>query len=159
MGSFDFEKIMGNELFNKLTDVIIYQKSKNSVCLFEQYTITRNDSNQYIVNKHFVLDMLSFSSLKHAVCWCIYDKRNKIVDCSRIHELDRRYCSVNIAIDIHRLQSDKYTKSKSYDLLDISNNKLQEDHLLLSQINNELSRYIDESKRWQLKRFTTIGDK
>jgi hypothetical protein len=156
--TFDFERVLGQQLLNQLSDLVIYRQSKDSVCLFDQYTVERVGTG-YQVSKMGVIDTVMFTSLKHAVCWCIYDKRNKIYDCSRIHELDRRYSSVNVDINIHTSQCEKYRKSKMYDLLDISLTKLSHDQQLLNQINHQLSRYLIESKRWQLNRFGVTGDK
>jgi hypothetical protein len=88
--------------------------------------------------------------LKHAVTWCTYDKRNRIMESKRILDLDHQLTSLDSAIAIHQNLT-KRTKNTEDKLIYLA--KMGEEKVRRSRICKELEQYVVESKLWQAKRF------
>ena len=90
------EKLMKTDLVGQLEDVIIFQNSDNSYELFNMYHITKNNNNEYIVKMHTTFTTHNFNTLKHAVAWCTFDKRNMLYESKknewtqRLHTLEEQ---------------------------------------------------------------------
>ena len=146
------EKLMKTEFVGKLEDVIIFQNPDNSYELFNTYHINKNDTNEYIVKMHTTFTTHNFNTLKHAVAWCTFDKRNLIYQCKRILTLDNLLAGTEVDISLHT-QMFKNAKNTEDRLIFLS--KLSEDKLKKRQITDELYTYINDSKKWQTRRFNS----
>ena len=95
------EKLMQTEFVGQLEDVIIFQNPDNSYELFNTYHINKNDTNEYIVKMHTTFTCHNFNTLKHAVAWCTFDKRNLIYQSNRILKLDNLLAGLEVDISLH----------------------------------------------------------
>ena len=154
---------MMNDIFTKLKKVIPEETIKNladlSVCrdqdgsyhLFDKYVIKRVNDEYQVTVKSFDTTKI-FYTLKHAVAWCTFDKRNRIVDSERIYDLDKKVAGLESIIQGHQ----KLIKSaKNMDDKLIYLAKLGEEKMKKRQLYSELGRYIATSKFWQNNRFDT----
>ena len=146
------EKLMQTEFVGQLEDVIIFQNTDNSYELFNTYHINKNNTNEYIVKMHTTFTSHNFNTLKHAVAWCTFDKRNLIYQSNRILKLDNLLAGLEVDISLH---TKMFKNAKNSDDRLIFLSKLSEDKLKKRQITDELYTYINDSKKWQTKRFDT----
>jgi len=144
------EKLMQTEILGELEDVIIFQNLDGSYELFNTYTISKNKQNEYIVTMHTTHTECSFYSLKHAVAWCTFDKRNMIYQSTRILQLDNLLAGLEVDISLHS-KIFKNTKNSDDKLIFLA--KLNEDRMKKKQFTDEIYTYINDSKKWQTKRF------
>jgi len=146
------EKLMQTEFVGQLEDVIIFQNPDNSYELFNTYHINRNINDEYIVKMHTTFTTHNFNTLKHAVAWCTFDKRNMLYQSNRILKLDNLLAGLEVDISLHTkmFKNAKITEDR---LIFLS--KLSEDKLKKRQITDELYTYINDSKKWQTNRFNT----
>ena len=146
------EKLMKTDFVGQLEDVIIFQNPDNSYELFNTYHINKNDNNEYVVKMHTTFTSHNFNTLKHAVAWCTFDKRNLLYQSNRILKLDSLLAGLEVDISLH---TKLFKKAKTSDDRLIFLSKLSEDKLKKRQITEELYTYINDSKRWQNNRFNT----
>ena len=146
------EKLMKTDFVGQLEDVIIFQNPDNSYELFNAYHINKNDNNEYVVKMHTTFTSHNFNTLKHAVAWCTFDKRNLLYQSNRILKLDSLLAGLEVDISLH---TKLFKKAKNTDDRLIFLSKLSEDKLKKRQITEELYTYINDSKRWQINRFNT----
>ena len=145
------KKVIPQEAINNLADLSIFRDQDGSYHLFDKYVIRRSN-DEYEVTMYSVDTKKIFYTLKHAVAWCTYDKRNKIVDSNRIYELDKIVAGLESTIQGHQ----KLIKSaKNMDDKLIYLAKLGEEKMKKRQLYNELGHYIAISKTWQTNRFNT----
>jgi hypothetical protein len=136
------------DLKNKISDLLVIKNDDGTYFLFGSYYIVRQDVNNYVV---FTQDQqASFSSLKNAVTYCVFDKNRKYKEVKRIQELDDLIGGLDAQIEQH---SRIVSKSDS-DVKDIMLAKLYENRLKKKQASEELTEYINLSKYWQTKKFT-----
>jgi hypothetical protein len=134
-----------------LKELTIYQEPDGSYRLFDAYTIRRlNESYEVEIDR--IAGITKFNTLKNAVTWCTFYKKNNIYETNRILELDRKLAGVETAILVHQnlVKSAKNVDDKLTYLA-----KLIEEKMQRKMLNDELSGYIESSKIWQLKRFNT----
>jgi hypothetical protein len=146
------EKLMKTDFVGQLEDVIIFQNTDSSYELFNTYHINKNDNNEYVVKMHTTFTSHNFNTLKHAVAWCTFDKRNLLYQSNRILKLDSLLAGLEVDISLH---TKLFKKAKNADDRLIFLSKLSEDKLKKRQITDELYIYINDSKRWQTNRFNT----
>lgn len=146
------EKLMKTDFVEQLEDVIIFQNPDNSYELFNTYHINKSDNNEYVVKMHTTFTTYNFNALKHAVAWCTFDKRNMIYQSNRILKLDSLLAGLEVDISLH---TKLFKNSKNSDDRLIFLSKLSEDKLKKRLITDELYTYINDSKRWQNRRFNT----
>jgi len=145
------KKIIPEETINKLADLSVCRDQAGSYHLFDKYVIKRI-KDEYIVTVNSFDTSKTFYTLKHAVAWCTYDKRNKIVDSNRIYDLDKKVAGLESTIQGHQ----KLIKSaKNMDDKLIYLAKLGEEKMRKRQLYEELGHYIAISKSWQTNRFNT----
>jgi hypothetical protein len=144
------EKLMNTELLGGLEDVIIFQNPNGSYELFNTYIISKNKKNEYIVTMHTTHTTHCFYTLKHAVAWCTFDKRNLLYQSSRILQLDNLLAGLEVDISLH---TKIFKNSKNSDDKLIFLAKLNQDKMRKKQFTDELYVYINDSKKWQTKRF------
>ena len=95
------EKLMKTDFVGQLEDVIIFQNTDSSYELFNTYHINKNNTNEYIVKMHTTFTTHNFNTLKHAVAWCTFDKRNMIYQSNRILKLDNLLAGIEVDISLH----------------------------------------------------------
>lgn len=144
------EKLMKSDFLGDLEDVIIFQNTDGSYELFNTYRIAKNVKNEYVVTMLTTFTTYQFYTLQHAVAWCTYDKRNLIYQSERIIQLDNLLAGLDVDILLHT-KIFKNTKNPEDRLIFLA--KLSEDKLKKKLITDELYTYINDSKRWQIKRF------
>lgn len=145
-------KLMKPNFIGELEDVIIFQNTDGSYELFNMYHITKNEHNEYIVTMHTTFTTHNFNTLKHAVAWCTFDKRNMFYQANRILKLDNLLAGLEVDISLH---TKIFKNAKDTDNRLIVLSKLSEDKLKKRQYTDELYTYINDSKKWQTKRFDT----
>ena len=146
------EKLMKTEFVGQLEDVIIFQNIDNSYELFNMYHINKNHNNEYIVKMRTTFTTHNFNTLKHAVAWCTFDKRNMFYQSTRILKLDNLLAGLEVDISLH---TKMFKNAKNTDDRLIFLSKLSEDKLKKRRITDELYTYINDSKRWQTNRFNS----
>lgn len=144
------EKIFTIDLIKTIQDIGILQAPDGSYALFGSYYIHRNGEKDYLLTVSDKYTEHKFYSLKNAVAWCIYDKRNKIVESKRILQLDQKLMAIDSSINLHR-QLMKSVKDQEQKLIYFS--KLTDEKMKRLQIARELGNYLSESKLWQERRF------
>jgi hypothetical protein len=144
------EKLMKSDFLEGLEDVIIFQNPDGSYELFNTYYINKTVKNEYVVTMSTTFTTHSFNELKHAVAWCTFDKRNMLYQADRILKLDNLLAGLEVDISLHT-KIFKNTKNSDDKLIFLA--KLSEDKLKKKVITDELYMYINDSKRWQTKRF------
>jgi hypothetical protein len=146
-----FKKVIPEETINNLVDLSVFRDTDGSYHLFDKYVI-RRVKDEYIVSVNSFDTNKTFYTLKHAVAWCTYDKRNKIVDSNRIYDLDKKVAGLESIIQGHQ-KLIKSTKNMDDKLIYLA--KLGEEKMKKRQLYDELGRYIATSKSWQNNRFNT----
>jgi hypothetical protein len=145
------KKVIPKETINNLADLSVFRDQDGSYHLFDKYII-RRVSDEYEVTVNSFDTNKTFYTLKHAVAWCTFDKRNMIVDSNRIYDFDKKVAGLESTIQGHQ----KLIKSaKNMDDKLIYLAKLGEEKMRKRQLYDELGRYIDTSKSWQTTRFNT----
>lgn len=135
------------DLKTKIKDLLVIKNDDGTYHLFGKYQIERTGVNNYVV---FTQEQtFEFSSLRHAVTWCVFDKNNKYKEVKRIHELDGMLGSIEVHMSQHSRLAAKYADETK----DIYLAKLYEDKLRKKQVITELSEFINLSKHWQSKKF------
>ena len=143
------KKVIPAEQINNLADLSIFRDTDGSYHLFDKYIIRRvKDEYEVTINSSYTTKV--FYTLKHAVAWCTYDKRNKIVDSNRIYDLDKKVAGLESIILGHQ----KLIKSaKNMDDKLIYLAKLGEEKMEKKRLYSELTQYIAISRYWQTSRF------
>jgi len=143
------EKFIPKSYIKDLEDVIVYQNEDGSYELFNKYRIEKSSDSEFNVYI-WGIRSLTFYSLKNAVTWCTYDKRNRVLDSDRIHYLDSGLVRIEAMIEQHQRLVKKANNpdSKLIYLAKLTEEKLQKKHML-----SEIGSYINQSKLWQTQRF------
>jgi hypothetical protein len=145
------KKVIPADAINNLADLSVLKDTDGSYHLFDKYTI-RRINDEYIVTVNSFDTTKTFYTLKHAVTWCTFDKRNKILDSNRIYDLDKKVAGLESIIQGHQ-KLIKTAKNMDDKLIYLA--KLGEEKMRKRQLHDELGRYIATSKSWQTSRFNT----
>jgi len=140
------------DIKSKIHDLLILKDDENNYHLFGKYVISFQDE-VYVVTvlDEDYTDTYTFSSLKHAVTWCVFEKNKKLKEIKRLVELDNFISSLDVNIAQHkRLVRDP---SKSIQLRHIYMAKLYEEKLKKQAALRELHEYVTISKHLQTKKF------
>lgn len=143
-------KLMNPNFIGNLEDVIIFQNTDGSYELFNTYHITKTEKDEYIVKMLTTFTTHQFNTLKNAVAWCTFDKRNLLYQANRILTLDNLLAGLELDISLHT-KIFKNSKNSEDKLIFLA--KLSEDKLKKRLFTDELYSYINDSKKWQIKRF------
>lgn len=138
------------DLVNKIQDLFIVREYDGTYNLFGRYIVTPTVDGYFIVTMSEDNLQLEFSTLRHAVTWCVFQKNNKRKEIQRIYELDGLIGSLNVSIE---QQKRILNKSKSSDDKYIHLAKLQEDKRKKRMALEEINGYAELSKYWQNKKF------
>ena len=131
-------------------ELIIFQNEIGDYELFNSYNIHKTTDKEFIVSLKHTHTEIVFYTLKNAVTWCVYDKRNMLYEANRIIELDTRLDGIEVDISIHQ---NLFKKAKDEDNKLIFLSKLSDDRIKKRTYTEELNGYANESKRWQTNRF------
>jgi hypothetical protein len=158
MNNIKIEKFFAKELSKNLKDILILKNEDGSYELFGKYKIYTSEKGYTIAIKDVNTSEYQqlFSSLKHAVTWCVFNQQNRKKDIKRIEELDSIISSLNVTI---YQQKRLIEKSKSYDEKCIFLAKLMEEKIKKKNFVNEINGYVLTSKYIQNKKFEDIGPK
>lgn len=142
-----FEAML-EDVLHGLQDIAIIQ-DENCYIVFNRYVITPRDGEIH-VNNRWNWDAYTFCNMRHAITWCVYDHRNRIIDANNIRSLDRQYSSAMFEIALHRQLSQRSNKIDDYCL---QQSKLLEAQLQLNHIRDQIDDYIHDSKSFQTQKF------
>jgi len=137
------------DLASKIRDLLIIREDDGSYNLFGKYKVTQSNTGFVITVDNEPVNY-SFSSLKTAVTWCVFDKNKKYKEVKRLIELDLALGGIDVAIAQH-----KRLLTKSNDLIDkqIFMAKLVEEKRKKQTLSQEIQAYITTSKYMQSKKF------
>lgn len=143
------ENFLRKEINHGLKEVAIFREIDGSYNLFSRYIIKKVKSN-IIVEILNTSQRVSFNTLKNAVTYCIFDKRNKFYERQRIHDLDQKLVGLEVEINI---ENRLFKKTKAVDIKLIHLAKLNENKIKKKKYEHELNQYVSDAKSWQDKRF------
>lgn len=144
-------RILDKRTLDYLRDISIFKdQTANSYIMYGEYEI-KKENNSYIVVKCSSDIEKTFSSIKYAVAWVIFDKRNMIYQSTRLCELEYRLVDLEVSMKIHKKMKNNTKDTTSYLLY---TNKLAEDKLKHKKYLAEIDRYINDVHHWQLKQFS-----
>lgn len=138
---------LSKEYMKNVSNISIFQNEDGSYDFFNKYTI-RENSGRVTVDLNYATKF--FSSLKHAVTWCVHDHENKLTNAKRIEYLDIMISGTEVAIDMHKKL---LKKSKDMEITLIHLAKLNEEKLKRSTLIREMEGFILDSKNLQTKKF------
>lgn len=138
------------DLVTKIQDLFIVREYDGTYNLFGRYIVTPTNDGYYVVTLSEDNINLEFSTLRHAVTWCVFQKNNKHKEIKRIYELDGLIGSLEVSIEQHKRLMNK---SKSNEDKCIHLAKLQEDKRKKRMAIEEINGYAELSKYWQNKKF------
>lgn len=141
---------MVNKLINELLDLVIFQDEDGSFSLFGKYIIEKKSTFEFVVTAPPSSLLLSFGTLRNATAWCIMDKREKLYEARRLHELDLSLSGIDVGVFQHQKM---LKKAKTADEQLIYFAKLTEERLKKKKLTEELNGYVMNTKLWQTKRF------
>jgi len=139
-----------NEITTKLSNVFIFKDDENSYLLYDRYYLTRTKSGINVTLKYGNKDKV-FNTFHNAIAWCIFDKRNKIDIANRIEYLDQMIAGIDAATIMHKKIIDH---KNDLDSKYVAIAKMSENKHKRKIFSTELSRYINDSKDWQMKQFS-----
>jgi len=136
-------------LKKKIKELFITKEDNGSYSLFGKYTITKDNNGLYFVTLYGEHYKISFSSLKNAVTYCVFNQHNKQKDGQRVLDLDELVSSLNFNI----AQTTKMYNKADKDRKQILGAKIVEAKFKKKQALREMENYINLSKYWQIKKF------
>lgn len=145
-----FKRVISRKDLSFLENISIFElQSHGEYQVFNKYLITRKEDCVDVKNLYSEL-IHSFSSMKIALCWCVFDKKGKYADANRIIDLDNRLVGYKINFQIHRKL---FRKTKDVDSKLIYLAKFNEDKMQKKKIQQELDRLITQSYLWQQQQY------
>lgn len=145
-----FNRMISKKEINALQDISIFETSSDNYIVFKKYHIikkSKTDVDVFLTNGDLVH---SFSSIRNAICWCIFDKQGKYVLANRIVTLDKGISNEEVQISVHKKLLKKSMKTEDK-LIFLA--KLNEDKFRRSAMFKELESYIWQSDYWQQQKF------
>ena len=112
--------------------------------LFDKYTIIP-ENNRYKIEIKYSFDTKYFSTLKNAVTWVIFHKRNHYREMGRIEELDKKIESINFSITYLKA---KIQKTKDIENVMIYGAKLSQDEAVKRKLMTELNDFVHNATIW-----------
>lgn len=139
------------ELKNKIRDLLVLRDDDGNYHLFGTYTIIPVNGLYKVMTYDENQNIHIFSSLKHAVTWCVFDKNNKYKEVKRIVELDSLLGSLDVSIEQHKKLARNSQKEPEDRYIYMA--KLNEEKLKKQAALREINNYVTLSKHWQTKKF------
>jgi hypothetical protein len=145
------EKFLTKQLTttNNTSNILLLQVDDNNHILFGKYAITK-ENNSYVIRMDDDDKERTFSTLKTAVTWCVFNERKKTVECKQIEQIDCKLSSLEIDI-LQKTKVLNNTKDEKFKFVYIS--KIEEDNMKKKILLKQLNRFINISKAWQDKKF------
>jgi len=145
------EKFLTKQLTttNNTSNILLLQVDDNNHILFGKYAITK-ENNSYILRMDNDDKERTFSTLKTAVTWCVFNEQKKTVECKQIEQIDCKLSSLEIDI-LQKTKVLNNTKDEKFKFVYIS--KIEEDNMKKKILLKQLNRFINISKAWQDKKF------
>lgn len=138
-----------NNEYKIASKISIIQNNDGSYVLFDKYLIQQAD-NIYKVFKLSTHTELDFNILQNSVTWCIFDYRNRIIDCNKIITLDRNLSGLDASIQLHKSLIEK-TKDQDNKLLYYA--KISNDIWKKKNCLKQLKTLAKDAINWQTNRF------
>lgn len=136
-------------LKTKIEDLFIVKENDGSYNLFGKYVIFPESSNLYKVSILGEQTSYSFSSLRNAVTWCVFEKNKKYKEIKRIYELDELIGSLEVSIAQNKKLLERAKEMDKY----IFAAKLEEAKYKKRNAIREIEEYATLSRHWQTKKF------
>lgn len=145
------EKFLTKQLTttNNTSNILLLQVDDNNHILFGKYAITK-ENNSYVLRMDNDDKERTFSTLKTAVTWCVFNERKKTVECKQIEQIDCKLSSLEVDI-LQKTKVLNNTKDEKFKFVYIS--KIEEDNMKKKILLKQLNRFINISKAWQDKKF------
>jgi hypothetical protein len=145
------EKFLTKQLTtnNNTSNILLLQVDDNNHILFGKYAITK-ENNSYVLRMDNDDKERTFSTLKTAVTWCVFNERKKTVECKQIEQIDCKLSSLEVDI-LQKTKVLNNTKDEKFKYVYIS--KIEEDNMKKKILLKQLNRFINISKAWQDKKF------
>jgi hypothetical protein len=145
------EKFLTKQLTttNNTSNILLLQVDDNNHILFGKYAITK-ENNSYVLRMDNDDKERTFTTLKTAVTWCVFNERKKTVECKQIEQIDCKLSSLEIDI-LQKTKVLNNTKDEKFKFVYIS--KIEEDNMKKKILLKQLNRFINISKAWQAKKF------
>jgi hypothetical protein len=146
----DIDSLLNDTFLKKFSHISIIKLSENIYGLFNVYIIEKTADKLYNVSIYGKHTEHNFYNIRNAFAWCVFDKRNKIVESQRILSLDKKLQGLESNMELHR-HLIKTSKNEEQRFIYFS--KLTDEKVKRSEIAHELNGYINESKTYQERRF------
>jgi hypothetical protein len=140
------ERIMKGDLEQTCENLIL--KSASGYQAFGHYFLHKN-GDAVAVTKHQVNQKM-FSSMRHAVSWCVADKYQQFNLGREIESLDRQWSLLQADIQV---RSSLLKRTKNLDKRELIRTKLASKQLLLTTISERLDKCVNLAKYWQIRGF------
>lgn len=141
-------------LRKKIKDLFIVKEEDGSYVLFGKYVVVpKNDMYEIIIDGE--ANNYTFSSLRNAVTWCVFEKNNKYKEIKRLYELDQMIGSITV----HIHQYEKLVRKNSGFEKDVFLSRLIEEKAKRKQILGEIDQYVQISRFLQTRKFIENQDK
>jgi hypothetical protein len=145
-----FNRLIATKEISDLQRNSIFETSRDIYEVFSKYKIVKKSKTEVEVVLFNDDVVHTFSSMRNAICWCIFDKRGKYNAANRIITLDQYVSSTEVSMSVHR---NLFNKAKISDDRLIFLAKLNEDKLKRRAMVDELEGYVRESDYWQKNQF------
>jgi hypothetical protein len=150
------EKFIKKQLNNTNTmNLSLLPIDDNNYILFGKYAITKENSF-YLLHDDYTDRKRTFSHLKTAVTWCVFNEKRKISECKLIEQIDFKLSSLEIDI-AQKTKVLNSLKDEAYKFVYIS--KIEEDNIKKKILLKQLNKFINMSKDWQTKKFNDAKSK
>jgi hypothetical protein len=150
------EKFIKKQLDNTNTmKISLLPIDDNNYILFGKYAITKENSS-YLLYDDYTDRKRTFSHLKTAVTWCVFNEKRKISECKLIEQIDFKLSSLEIDI-AQKTKVLNSLKDEAYKFVYIS--KIEEDNIKKKILLKQLNKFINMSKDWQTKKFNDAKSK
>ena len=145
-------KILDKKEIANLSENIVFEDQDGTYHLYGDYSIKKN-TDKYVLTKRGTFTVIPFFNLRNAVIYTSFDKRNMIMDAKRMVELDTLQEGTESSIQIYR---SLMNKTKDLEKKTIYSAKFNEGRNRKTRIEQELTTYALNSKRWQEQMFNQV---
>lgn len=138
------------DLSSKINDLLVLKEEDGTYFLFGKFKIVQE--NQYFLLFDLRDNNLvhSFSSLKNAFTYCVFDNNKKYKELKRIIDLDDQLAGIEVILSQHKKLAEK---TQNNDDKSIYMAKLLEGQRKKHVMLQEIKSYISISKYWQHRKF------
>lgn len=144
------EHFLNTGFVKNTIQISILKNIDGSYELFGKFKIYE-ENKKYVVETKYTHSSTFFYSLQNAVTWCIFQKRDKFNESTRIYNLDKIIEGLNFSINRLNSMLNKVTDNEN---ILIYSAKLSQDEAKKYKLNHELQGYKTQAKYWQDTKFT-----